>query len=324
MAFQGVTFYGTNWAPTPGFDPAKDSEQLYYAMKGIGCDDKKLVFLGARNPLELETIKQVYRQKFDKDLVAQLSGEASGHLKTVIMGLFKDPITTDADVIASATKKIMGADSEAIIQILVTKSNAEKQMLLDFYNKHHNRSLHSAITMDAEGDFRDFLLKLLEPRDENPNVVDHNAREDAKILYNAGEGKLGTDEKKFIHIFTRSSFPHLNAVAKHYVADGKKHHTLHQAVDSEFSGPLKTGLQALLHIAEWGILDYYADQIHKAMKGIGTNDDALIRLILLNRRNMPAFKDVFRRKYNKSLKEWVFSETSGSYREILMNMIGDT
>jgi len=114
-------------------------------------------------------------------------------------------------------------------------------------------------------------------------------------------------------------------VANHYVASSKKHHTLEQALESEFSGHLKSGLISILHIAQWGLLDYYTDLAMKAMKGAGTNDEKLIRVILLNRGSaMAPFKDHFRKKFNKPLKEWVHSETSGTYREILMLLIGDT
>lgn len=39
---------------------------------------------------------------------------------------------------------------------------------------------------------------------------------------------------------------------------------------------------------------------------------------------MALLKAQFRKKHSKSLKEWVFSETSGAYRDALLLMIGDT
>lgn len=312
-----------SFAPTPGFNPQADAEQLYYAMKGMGCDEKKIVFLGSRNPQELQIISQTFAQKFGKDLVAQLEKELSGNFKNTVLNLFKDPLNFDVDSLDRAMKGA-GADFDALIELLVTKSNAQKAALRQQWSVKHGSSLESRLEKEASGNFKEFLIQLLAPRDETPTVVPNNASEDAKALYNAGEGKLGTDEKRFISIFTRSSFPHIAAVAQNYL-NTPKHHTLQQAIEGEFSGPLRTGLLAVLQIAQWGLLDYYTDLAMKAMKGVGTNDEKLIRVILLNRGSaMAPLKDHFRKKYNKSLKEWVHSETSGTYREILFLLIGDS
>lgn len=39
---------------------------------------------------------------------------------------------------------------------------------------------------------------------------------------------------------------------------------------------------------------------------------------------MNQLKVQFRKKHSKSLKEWVHSETSGVYRDALLDIIGDT
>lgn len=49
-----------------------------------------------------------------------------------------------------------------------------------------------------------------------PEVDAASAQHDAKTLYKAGEKKLGTDEKKFIQIFSERSRAHLAAVSSAY------------------------------------------------------------------------------------------------------------
>jgi len=306
-----------------GFNANADAETLHYAMLGSGCDEKKMAFLGARNPFELEQIRVVYQQKFGKDLLAEIKKETKGNFEKICLQLFKDPLNFDVDNLNAAFAGA-GYDHQAVIEILVTKSNAQKALLREHYAHKFGKDLIKHIESEASGNMQAFLTSLLAPREENPAVVENLAREDANRLYNAGEGKTGTDEKTFIHIFTRASFPHLAATARFYQQDTKKHHTLAQALSSEFSGPLQSGLEAVLNIAEWGVMDYYAVQAMKAMKGAGTNDHQLIRVTLLQRGVMGPFKEHFKRKYNKSYKEWVHSETSGAYRDILMNIIGDT
>lgn len=57
---------------------------------------------------------------------------------------------------------------------------------------------------------------LTKPRYEGPEVDSVRADHDAKSLYKAGEKKLGTDEKKFIKIFSESSRAQLAAVSYAY------------------------------------------------------------------------------------------------------------
>jgi len=320
-----ITFYGWMAPGTSGFEANRDCETMYYAMKGSGCDESKLTFLTKLNTQELATLQQLYREKFKKDLVAELSGEVKGHFKNVLMGLFKDPLTFDSDSIHTAMKGV-GSDADALVEILVTKNNAEKHLLADHFAKHHSKSLEARVSEETSGEFRSLLLGFLGRREEAAAVVEHNAEEDARQLYFAGEGKTGTDEKKFVNILTKNSFPQVAAIARHYPAMNKKHHTLAQAIESEFSGALRTGLLAVVTVAEWGIIDYYAELAYKAMKGLGTNDEKLVRVLLINRNrpNMEALKVQYKKKYGKSLKEAVHSETSGTYRESLMNLIGDT
>lgn len=59
------------------------------------------------------------------------------------------------------------------------------------------------------------------------------AQEDAELLYNAGEGKWGTDENAFIKILLSSPPRHLQQIEAAYTA--KHEHGLEHAIGNEFS-----------------------------------------------------------------------------------------
>lgn len=64
-------------------------------------------------------------------------------------------------------------------------------------------------------------------------------------------------------------------------------------------------------------------QLHKAMKGLGTNDAALIRIIVTRAEiDMQYIKAEYRKKYKKCLNDAVYSETSGNYRTFLLSLLG--
>jgi hypothetical protein len=61
---------------------------------------------------------------------------------------------------------------------------------------------------------------------------------DAQLLYDKGEGRLGTDDSTFIRIFTSRSVAQLRVIDKFY-RETKKKHSLQQAISSETSGDFK-------------------------------------------------------------------------------------
>lgn len=63
--------------------------------------------------------------------------------------------------------------------------------------------------------------------------------------------------------------------------------------------------------------------LHKAMKGLGTNDTTLIRVIVTRAEiDMQYIKAEYRKKYGKTLNDAVYSETSGHYRTFLLSLLG--
>lgn len=69
-------------------------------------------------------------------------------------------------------------------------------------------------------------------------------------------------------------------------------------------------------------VEYDADLLYKAMKGIGTNDDILIEVISFRSfSRLSKVKEKFKEKYNKDLISEVKSETSGDYRTTLINLL---
>lgn len=59
------------------------------------------------------------------------------------------------------------------------------------------------------------------------------------------------------------------------------------------------------------------------MKGLGTDDTTLIRIIVTRAEiDMQYIKTEYHRKYKKTLHDAVRSETSGSYKDFLLSLLG--
>jgi hypothetical protein len=80
-------------------------------------------------------------------------------------------------------------------------------------------------------------------RPESQTIDIEAAKRDAQTLYNAGEGRLGTDERTFIDILTTRSFPHLYKMAEQYaIITG---HSVERGIEKETSYNFKKAMTVL-------------------------------------------------------------------------------
>jgi len=303
-------------------DPNKDADDLRNAMKGLGTDEQVLIkILGNRNPAEIEAIKKSYLSKYGKDLGAAIKSETSGHFEQVMLGVLKDPRQYDSDVLFNAMKGL-GTDEDTLMLFLTGRDGTHKEKIKEIYARDHGKSLETAVSHETSGDLKKFCVGLCQVREAETTALSPDSiRADAERLYSAGEGKFGTDEATFIELFSKRSWNSLRQIFAHYETI-HKHHTMDRAVESEFSGHLKRGLLGVVVYAR-NPGEYWADALYNTMKGLGTNDNALVRIVVGNRHNLPEIKKAYSGKYHKSLWQTVNSETSGDYKQALLTVIGN-
>lgn len=151
-------------------------------------------------------------------------------------------------------------------------------------------------------------------------VDEDKAKQDAQILYDAGEGCFGTDECEFVRILCSRSFPQLQATFNAYKS--LSGHDIEKAIKKEMSGDLE---KACLAIAQSAINKsaYFAMELHEAMTGAGTKDEDLIRLLVSrSETDMSEIKRCYMSLYGKSLYDAVKSELSGDYEKLFLSLIG--
>jgi len=142
---------------------------------------------------------------------------------------------------------------------------------------------------------------------------------DAKLLYNAGEQRTGTDEQAFHKIFTNSSYNQLRATFLLYSKLSNKDIT--EAIQSEFSGDIKQALLAIIEVSR-SVPGYLAFCLNDSMKGLGTDDTRLIRLIVSRSEiDLQQIKKAFNLMYKKPLSDWIQDDTSGNFKKILLALL---
>lgn len=317
----GEVLFGTI-KPTPGFDAEADATVIRKAMKGLGTDEKAIIsILTNRTAEERVKIKLMFNTMYGKYLIKELKSELSGNFEDVMLALLKSPLEYDAWCLRHGMKGV-GTDEGCLIEILCSRTNAEIQAIKDMYKKEFNRDLEKDVTSETSGHFRRLLVSMLQcNRDESTTTNRDKARSEAQALYNAGEGKLGTDESKFNHILSLRSYAQLQLIFEEYaIISG---YDIVRSIEREFSGDIKRGLIAVCECSRDRV-EYFCDRLYKSMKGAGTKDSTLIRIIVSrSEKDLGNIKQAFLKKYKKQLATMVKSDTSGDYKRALIAIIGD-
>lgn len=305
-----------------GFDPEADCKKLRSAMKGLGTDEKAIIaVICYRSNDQRQELKLKYKSMYGKDLVEEIKGELSGDFEKVILGLMMPLADFDAYSIKLAVKGL-GTDEKALVEVLCSRSNEEMQAMKASYKKLYKKDMEKAVASDVSGDFKRILVSLICGHREPDGPVDQaRAAADAQDLYKAGEKQWGTDESAFNAILATRSYAHLKAVFDEYEKISKK--KIEGALVSEMSGDLLDAYLALVGCVR-SRHDYFAGQLHRAMKGIGTDEDTLTRVMVSRCEiDMEQIKRAFKDKYGKTLYSFIKDDTSGDYEKSLLALCRD-
>ncbi|KAF8767811.1 Annexin A13 like protein [Argiope bruennichi] len=227
---------------------------------------------------------------------------------------------SDAEILRKAMKGFgLGTDEDTWIEILCTRTNQEIWSINEAYQRLYGKSLEEDIKSDTSGHFQRLMVSACTgARSEDP-ADSNRAKQTAEALYAAGVGQWGTDESTFNAILVSESYQQLAHTFYEY--QKLAGHTVAQAIESEMSGDLKKGMLAIAKCVENRPF-YFAEKLYKAMKGLGTDDDTLIRIVVSRCEiDMVQIKAEYERNYGKPLIEAIRGDTSGDYRKVLINLV---
>uniref|UniRef100_A0A674PBK4 Annexin n=1 Tax=Takifugu rubripes TaxID=31033 RepID=A0A674PBK4_TAKRU len=308
----------------PGADPLRDVEVLRKAMKGFGTDENAIIeLLGNRTNKQRVPMVAAYKTTYGKDLIHDLKSELTGNFENLVLSMLMSPAHFDASELREAIKGA-GTDEACLIEILSSRSNAEIQEINRIYKAEYGKKLEDAISSDTSGHFRRLLISLSQVaagnRDERETVDISLAKQDAQKLYSAGENKVGTDESQFNAILCARSKPHLRAVFQEYQKMSGR--DIEKSICREMSGNLESGMVAVVKCIR-DTPTYFAERLHKAMKGAGTKDRTLIRVMVSRSEvDMLDIRQAYVRTYGKSLYTDISGDTSGDYKKLLLKLCG--
>lgn len=312
--------HGTIKAP-PSIDPEADAAVLRKAMKGMGTDEAAVIgLLTKRTNAQRQQIMVKFKLMYGKDLIKELKSELSGNFEDYIVALLDPKTLYDAKCLRYAMKGA-GTDERALIEILCTRTNKEIHEIIAAYKAEFGRNLEKDVVSETSGHFKRLLVSMCQgAREENTAVDMAKATREAQELYSAGEKKLGTDESKFNHILATRSYPQLLATFDEYTKVSQR--DILNSIDREMSGDLKVGFRTVVMCVR-SRAAYFAERLYQSMKGAGTDDATLIRVVITRSEvDLVEIKKEFLNMYHKTLYKMIEGDTSGDYRRGLQAVVG--
>uniref|UniRef100_A0AAX7TI02 Annexin n=1 Tax=Astatotilapia calliptera TaxID=8154 RepID=A0AAX7TI02_ASTCA len=290
--------------PSANFSASADAEVLHKAMKGLGTDeDAILQLVTARSNAQRQEIKASFKTLYGKDLIDDLKGELGGKFETLIVALMTPPITYDVTSLRNAIKGA-GTDEKVLVEILASRTSQQVKQIVAAYKQEYDDDLEKDITGDTSGHFQRLLVILLQ----------------VNALFKAGEQKFGTDEQSFVTILGNRSAEHLRKVFDAYMK--LSGYEIEESIKRETSGNLKDLLLAVVKCAR-SVPAYFAETLYYAMKGAGTDDNTLIRVMVTRSEvDLLDIRAQFRRLFACSLHSMIKGDAGGDYRKALLALCG--
>ncbi|KAL5549315.1 hypothetical protein UlMin_004546 [Ulmus minor] len=223
----------------------------------------------------LQKACKAYEQLYQEDLVKRLESELSGDLERAMYRWILDPEDRDGVLANLALKKIK-KEYGVIIEIACVLSAEQLLGVRRAYQCRYKRSLEEDVAANTTADMRKLLVSLVSTyRYEGNEVNTTLAKMEADILYGALKAN-SINYEEIIRILTTRSKAQLMATFNRYRDDHCTSLTkCLRNIDDEFQKALRTTIRCIKDPRK-----YFEKVLSNAMKGMGTDEDTLTRVIV--------------------------------------------
>lgn len=225
----------------------------------------------------------------------ELDGELSFTFGRIVAALMTDPEDYTLECIHKAVvqqsrggkivKRLsalfhdgLGKTEYSLLSLLCPRTNKELMEIKEMFQFKYQLDLEEMIALggnDLPQDFCTFILDILGAERDEEDVNDEQVEEDLDSLLETD----GSNEEAFQEMLIARSFPHMKILLEKFMEESGR--TLEDFVDeASFSAELKDTFKGVVML----ILNepvFYADRLKQAIKGAGTDDETLIRILVL-------------------------------------------
>ncbi|XP_030838765.1 annexin A13-like isoform X2 [Strongylocentrotus purpuratus] len=317
-------------SPAEPFDKDADTKALFEATQGLGTKEKVITeILTKRTNSQRQDIIEAYVLAYDEELLDVMKSELSGNFLSVVEGILDEPAVHLAKAVhkyATNTSMLPTDLGLRLLEIIFPLNYLETSYIKEVYQQVFGSILDEDITLNVFGPWKLILINVeMGQRHETACIDSYKVDQDVQYLEETPIDDWALPNARIEDLLIRDSVQHLQKVFKRVKQSmSEKGVDIIQAIkDSNMTTEQKDGFVAVVSICT-DYVRFNATILHKAMSGVGTNDDTLIRVIVSRCEiDLENIKSEFQQMYGVSLRDWISSDTSGNYRDILLAIIGD-
>ncbi|KAF0307145.1 Annexin A3 [Amphibalanus amphitrite] len=313
--------------PAKNFDPDLDADELNKAIGRWDATDSVLIDILTRRTFEQRyLIAQAYYRKSGRNLADAISSTTRGHFDDLMVALVRNAGYYEylAEELRDAMHRA-GTDEDTVLETLISSTSEEIQIIRRHYSRlSGNPDLIADIKDDFSGDLEDILVALVNgSRDNSFRVSKTLAAEQAAALYQAGEGRLGTEEETFKYYLTHENYAQLALIFSEYEQLARE--SFAEALEDEFSRHVEDATLAIVEVTR-NLPRFLALRLHDALWGRGPlskDDSSLIRLIVSRAEiDLGTISEEYYTLYDRKLIDDVQLKSTGDYDTALSRLLG--
>ena len=300
-------------------NPGSAAERLHQALFGKDKEETTLYIVTNNNLEQRLLIAKSYGEKYGTPLYEDIKKQLKGDFRELAGYMFLTPMEFNAKMLKRAFKGL-STDEQLVFEILAIHTPKEYQEIQEAFKVETKKELTKALEKAFSGGLKKDVLNLLTvPRRENPNPDKAFCEKLADKLIDAGEKRWIDDENLFKEVFIECSAEEMVLIGRFYYKNTGV--SLIEAVEKKVSGKGKALLKEIIY---GNIIPHelYAEKIRNSIKGIGTNTEVLNRCLAARCRvDMMQIKEIYKWKYNITLREDIKGDTSGMYEKLCIYII---
>ncbi|CAM8878989.1 unnamed protein product [Rhodiola kirilowii] len=299
----------------------EDAERIKKSCVGWGTDEEVIIsILAHRTATQRKLIRLAYEEIYQQDLIDQLRCELSGDFERAICSWVLDPPQRLA-VLANEAVHKSKPDYRVIVEIACSDSAEDLLAIKRAYKHKYKHSLEEDIASLTTGHIRKLLVALVSSfRYDGAEVNERLAYREAIILNDEIRAATDYNFEEVIRVLSTRSKPQLIATLNHYkdIAGTSITKSLKGEPANEFLSACRLVIRIIKNPTK-----YFEKVVRHSIAGLGTDEDALSRVIVTRaEKDLKEIKELYFKKNNVSLEKAVANDTSGDYRDFLLALMG--
>ncbi|KAK8505732.1 hypothetical protein V6N12_024715 [Hibiscus sabdariffa] len=301
---------------------AADAEALYKACKGWGTDEKAIIqVLGRRNEGQRRLIRFAYQGLYKEDLVRRLDKELTESSVSLDIGSGRSRCSVSPFGAKEIERPTPGAGRNLVHQILrgalVYKKSLSRSLLIGLVSaiRYEGEEINKTLAKSEAKVLHEAIKDKELNNDEVIRILTTRSKLQLQLIFNVYREEQGTSITKVPESFQYLSENKLCILDQPFLFL----QNLPNKSKDEFLATLRITVRCLKDLKK-----YFEKVLRNSMQRLGTDEDALTRVIVTRaEKDLKEIKELYYKRNSVRLDEAVDKDTRGDYKDMLLTLLGN-